>query len=266
MTARRRLVRGVHLLVDDPGGDGIPLVWAHGLTSSRALEDAFGLFGWSGLDGLRVIRYDARGHGGSDGSPDPATYTWPALAEDLLGVMDVVGIRRCAIGGASMGCATAIHVATIMPSRVDRLVLVIPPTAWETRAASRDLNLAGARLVDDVGPRAVVDVLQQQPPLAVLGELGERWRDEGLRQLLEMDRPLLAAIYRGAAASDLPPATVLSSVVAPTLLLAWSGDPTHPVSTARQLADTLPNAQLHVADDLDGIRSWPLLINDFLVG
>ena len=241
-------------------------MWAHGLTSSRALEDALGLFGWLGLDSLRVIRYDARGHGGSGGSPDAAVYTWPALAEDLLGVMDAVGVRRCAVGGASLGSATALHAAMAMPSRVERLVLVIPPTAWETRAASRDLNLAGARLVDDVGPQAVVDVLQQQPPLAVLGELGERWRDEGLRQLLDMDRALLSAIYRGAAASDLPPAPVLSSVVAPTLLLAWSGDPAHPVSTARQLADALPNAQLHVADDLGGIRSWPLVINEFLDG
>jgi hypothetical protein len=58
---------------------------------------------------------------------------------------------------------------------------------------------------------------------------------------------LLAAIYRGA-------------------VLAWSGDPTHPVSTADQLADLLPNAQLHVADDLAGIRSWTGLIYEFLDG
>lgn len=216
------------------------------------------------LDGVRVIRYDARGHGDSEGTADAASYTWPELAADLVGVLDVVGIERCAVGGASLGCATALLAATVVPSRVEQLVLVIPPTAWEERVATRGLNLTGARLVDDVGPRAVVDVLAQQPPLAVLGEHGERWRDEGLRQLLEMDHALLPAIFRGAAASDLPPAEVLASVTAPTLLLAWSDDPTHPVSTARQLASILPNAQLHVADDLDSIRGWPLLISDFL--
>jgi len=259
-------VRDVHLVVDDPGGDGIPFVWCHGLTSSRTLEDSVGVFEWLRLESLRVIRYDARGHGGSDGTPDASAYTWPALAADLVGVMDAVGIERCAAGGASLGGATALHLATAMPSRVARLVLVIPPTAWETRASSRHLNLAGARLVDDVGPQAVVEVLRQQPPLAVLGDHGQRWRDEGLRQVLEMDRTLLSAIFRGAAESDLPSADDLASIVAPTLLLAWSDDSTHPVSTAEQLADILPNAQLHVADDLAGIRSWTPLIDDFLHG
>ena len=264
MTVRRHRVRGVDLAVDDPGGDGVPFVWAHGLTSCGALEDSVGVFGWRRLERARVIRYDARGHGASGGTPDAATYTWPELSADLLGVMDAAGIDRCAAGGASMGCATAIHAAVAMPSRVERLVLVIPPTAWETRAASRDLNLAGARLLEDAGPQAVVDALQQQPPLAVLGDLGERWRDAGHQQLLEMDSGLLPSIFRGAASSDLPSVDVIASVAAPALVLAWSGDATHPVSTAERLADALPNAHLHIADDLAAIRGWTGLVDDFL--
>ena len=259
-------MRGIELAVDDPGGDGIPFVWGHGLISSRAVEDAAGVFGWVGLDGVRVIRYDARGHGGSDGAPDPATYTWPALAADLLGVMDAVGIDRGAVGGASMGCATALHAAVSAPSRVDRLVLAIPPTAWATRPAARRLNLAGAELVEDAGVQPVADALRQQPPLAVLGEHGDRWRDEGLRRLLETEPRLVAAIYRGAAGSDLPSAGVLASITAPALVLAWSGDPAHPISTAEQLADVLPDARLHVADDLTGIVRWRALVGDFLAG
>ena len=43
MTVRRHRVRGVDLAVDDPGGDGVPFVWAHGLTSCGALEDSVGV-------------------------------------------------------------------------------------------------------------------------------------------------------------------------------------------------------------------------------
>jgi 3-oxoadipate enol-lactonase len=257
-------VRGVDLAVDDPGGPGVPFVWAHGLTSSVGHEDAMGLFGWNRFDDLRVVRYDARGHGGSSATLDPAGYAWPALAEDLLALMDRVGLDRSAIGGASMGCATALFAALAAPARIDRLVLVIPPTAWETRAAQRDVYLAGAQVVADAGPAAIVELLGQQPAVGAFGAEGPRLRDEGLSRLVDFDGNVLATILRGAASSDLPSPDVLATIRQPALVLAWAGDGGHPISTAERLGDVLPAAVVHVAADLAAIAGWGQLVHEFL--
>jgi len=257
-------VRGGPLVVDDPGPGGVPFVWAHGLTSSRRHEDATGLFAWSRTGGMRVIRFDARGHGESPGPSEAVAYTWPVLAEDLLALMDGLGLAHSAIGGASMGCATALYATVAAPARVDRLVLVIPPTAWETRAAQREAYLQAARLVEERGPMAMAETLRQQPPVGAFGADGERRRDEGLQRFAELDGDLLATILRGAASSDLPPPDVLAGIRQPALVLSWSGDGGHPTSTAERLAEVLPASELHVADDLAAIGRWPTLVRDFV--
>jgi len=50
-------------------GSGVDLIWGHGLTQSRELEDRFGLVNWSDVPAT-VVRYDARGHGRSESTPD----------------------------------------------------------------------------------------------------------------------------------------------------------------------------------------------------
>ena len=110
-------VRGAGLEVDDPGADGHPFLWGHGLTSSMASEDSTGVFGWRDAlgDGWRVVRYDARGHGASSATSDEADYAWPNLALDSLALLDALGLDRVVLGGASMGAATALHAAVLAP-------------------------------------------------------------------------------------------------------------------------------------------------------
>ena len=88
----------------------------HGLTAtrryvvmgSRALERA----------GHRVVAYDARAHGQSDGARDPRTTATTALAADLLAVLDDRGIDRAVLAGASMGAHTLTTFALEHPERV----------------------------------------------------------------------------------------------------------------------------------------------------
>ncbi|MDO9356992.1 MAG: hypothetical protein Q7T55_25065, partial [Solirubrobacteraceae bacterium] len=77
---------------------------------------------------------------------------------------------------------------------------------------------------------------------------------------------LLPALLRGAALSDLPVPEELQAITAPTLLLAWSDDMTHPVSTALALSETLPNARLVVARTPYGLMAWPGLFADHVTG
>lgn len=74
----------------------------------------------------------------------------------------------------------------------------------------------------------------------------------------------MAAALRGAAASDLPEPAILQSLRAPALILAWRGDPAHPLSSAEQLAECLPRANLRVAATLAELRAWSGSIREFL--
>src|SRR5215470_8871307 len=100
-------VRGVQLEYS-VAGDGPPFVWGHGLTSSMASEDAFSMLDFARLAACcRVVRYDARGHGQSESTPEPGDYAWSELARDQLALADALGIGTYIAAGASMGCATA---------------------------------------------------------------------------------------------------------------------------------------------------------------
>jgi pimeloyl-ACP methyl ester carboxylesterase len=265
-------VRGVDLAVREKGR-GPTFLWGHGLLSSMAQEDEVGLFDWSSTaDVARLVRYDARGHGDSEASDDARDYTWPSLAQDMLGVADALAAGTAegreaeglVVGGASMGCATAIHAALAAPERVTAMVLVIPPTAWRTRAAQRRLYRAGATMAATVGLGPFVALMRLQPlPRLFKGEMA-RMREVALRHLATADRHVVAKVLRGASQSDLPSPERLGRIRVPALILAWEGDPTHPVSTARKLARVLPQSRLHVAATHDEVADWPPLVHDFL--
>ncbi len=255
-------VRGIDLAVRE-SGKGRPFVWGHGLLGSMAQEDVAALLDWAEISrAARLVRYDARGHGGSEATLDPADYRWPELAADLLALADAVGAERSVLGGLSMGCATALHAAAAAPSRVDALVLVAPPTAWSTRPRQARVYRVLAAVIEraGLGPFRCMAALGA---LAASGYLAALQRSvaQGLRRA---DARAVVAALRGAAASDLPAPAALRSIRAPALVLAWSGDAAHPVSTAERLAELLPRADLRVAHDLGEVLEWSATIGGFV--
>lgn len=240
----------------DVRGSGPALVWGHGVTSSRRREDELGgLFGWSGLaDAGRatVVRYDARGHGRSGATTEADDYRWPSLALDQWALVDALRLERPVLGGASLGAATALHAALLRPGDVAGLLLVIPPTAWETRRAQAELYRAGADLVQSSGATAFIEAAAAAPVPAPFRDL-----PEAPRPVPDVADDVLPIVLRGAAASDLPEPHLLRSLDVPATVLAWAGDAGHPVSTAEVLADVLPRATLEVAEDLATVLAWP---------
>jgi pimeloyl-ACP methyl ester carboxylesterase len=256
-------VRGVALAVRE-SGRGQPLLWGHGLLGSMAQEDAAGLFDWEAMGrAVRLVRYDARGHGRSEASLDPADYRWPELARDLLALADATGAARPVLGGLSMGCATALHAAAAAPERALGLVLVAPPTAWSTRPRQARIYRTLAAVVERVGlgPFRLSSWLGRLFPGPDYLALLQRSVAQGLRRA---DWRAVVAALRGAAASDLPEPERLRAVAAPALILAWRRDPSHPLATAERLAELLPGAELRVAGSLDEIRGWSDAIRSFL--
>lgn len=243
-------------------GRGPVFLWGHGLLSSMAQEDEIGWFDWTTTaEAMRLVRFDARCHGDSEVTRDPVAMRWPALASDMLGVADGVEADRLVLGGASMGCATALYAALAAPHRVDKLVLVIPPTAWSSRAPQRRLYRAAATMVATAGVGTYATFLATQPAPPLLAAA----REVSLRHLARADRRAVVSALRGASGSDLPSTARLSTLRSPALVLAWHGDPSHPTSTAQALVAALPSATLQEARTARDVESWPELVRRFLV-
>lgn len=257
-TVTTSLIRGcniAHEWTDNSGSDGIlDVVWGHGLTQSRALEDDADMLDWAGVD-ARVLRYDARGHGESDSTPDMDGYSWEELSRDQLEIATSLQIDRYVAGGASMGCATALHAAVLAPERVIGLILVIPPTGWEHRAAQTDVYEQGAKVVETYGVEPLIKAgaaVAPPDPLLEDSDYRER-RAAGLRS---WDPGRLAQAMRGAARAQLPDRSAIATITCPTLVLAWTGDPVHPVSTAEELARLLPHAEVHIDSTTAEMANW----------
>jgi len=188
----------------------------------------------------RVICFDHRGHGGSQVPPGP--YTVDDLGNDVLALLDGLGLPRVSYCGLSLGGMVGMWLAAHHPERVARLALLctaahLPPAAgWHERAA----------LVRADGTASIAN--------AVLG----RWftagflADPARRPLLDRYRRMLSATpaegYAGCceaiAALDLRPA--LPRICASTLVVAGADDPAIPPPLGAEIAAAVPGARFTV--------------------
>ncbi|MFB9326306.1 alpha/beta fold hydrolase [Paenibacillus aurantiacus] len=89
---------------------------------------------------FRVLRYDYRGHGGSD-TPD-GPYSFDRLGRDVIELLDALGFERVHVLGLSLGGVVGQWLGIYAPERVDRLILsntssyLGPADQWEGLIAS----------------------------------------------------------------------------------------------------------------------------------
>ncbi|MEV6208035.1 alpha/beta fold hydrolase [Kitasatospora sp. NPDC051914] len=121
MTAGRHLhVNGIDLYYEEHGpADGRPLVALHG--GLLTAEMAFGALITALPPGRRVIAPELQGHGHTADSD--REFRIGHLAEDVLGLLDHLGIERADLLGFSLGGYVALELAISHPARVDHLVL-----------------------------------------------------------------------------------------------------------------------------------------------
>ena len=92
-------------------------------------------------DNYQIICYDKRGHGKS--SPIQGPYTFDMLENDVISIMDEIGIDKAHFVGLSMGGMTSLGLALKHSNRFDKLVCCaaradMPPPAieaWDQRMA-----------------------------------------------------------------------------------------------------------------------------------
>jgi 3-oxoadipate enol-lactonase len=101
-----------------------PVVLLHALGEQSA--------DWAGVASALAAHWhvyapDLRGHGASDW---PGRYTMAAVAADVAGLFDALGLRSAIVVGHSMGGAAAYQFAAGRPDRVSGLVLEDPAPPW----------------------------------------------------------------------------------------------------------------------------------------
>jgi pimeloyl-ACP methyl ester carboxylesterase len=178
--------------------------------------------------GRRVIAPDARGHGKSEKSHDPARYGEQRMARDLAVLLEVSGESQIDLVGYSMGAIVSLIFAS-NDKRVRKLVVggvgsgVIECGGVDRRAVPND---------------AIIDALSAEDPSTI--GMPEAGAFRMLADALGADRKALAAqaasIYRGDIA--------LGRISAQTLLLAGESDPL--AIRPEVLCEAIPGATLRI--------------------
>lgn len=222
----------LHYRVDgDP--DGAPLVFCNSLGTDLRVWDAI----LPHLpDGLRIIRFDKRGHGLSDCPPSP--YAMGTLVRDAERLLDMLGVRDALWVGLSIGGLIGQGLAT---KRLDLVrALVLSNTAakigtrdiWDQRIRAT-LDDGVASLADAVMERWFSAAFRATPELALWRNMLCRTPDQG---------------YAGccAAISGADFYTTTAALRLPVLGIAGTEDGSTPVDLVRETTDLVPGSRFEI--------------------
>lgn len=227
-------VRGQVFHYTDTGGDRPPVVFSHGFLMSgemfapqvEALKDDY-----------RVITWDWRGFG--ETKTDGAPFTAWDQAEDLLALLDHLGIDSAVLGGMSHGGYITMRAALLAPDRVRAIMLL-------------DTSASGLTEEEKVGYRHLfgqwselgpTDELTETLAHLIIGdpEINEVWKAKWRIWPKErMANPSEATVE----AEDIRPR--LKEIVCPAIVLHGVDDAAFPVTLAEAIADELPNCGPYV--------------------
>lgn len=222
----------LHYRIDGPE-DGTPVVFANSLgTDMRLWDPIMPLL----PDGLRILRFDKRGHGLS--SCPPAPYSMGALVSDTEKLMDHLGFRDAFFVGLSIGGMIAQGLA------VKRLDLMRAMVLSNTGAKIGNAEMWGTRIADveNGGIESLADAVM------------ERWFSREFRTSIDLElwRNMLVrqldAGYAGCAAaiSGTDFYTTTASLRLPTLGIAGSEDGSTPPDLVRETVDLIPGSKFHL--------------------
>jgi pimeloyl-ACP methyl ester carboxylesterase len=241
-------VRGIDIYYEEQGSrDDPPLVVAHGLMGSIALSVRFGERPEAlATRGLRVVSYDARGHGRSGYSTSQADYRWASLAEDLHEFIRALGLERASIYGGSMGAGTALMLALDHPDAVDKLVLRAPPPFGEQVRPARRLFGGLSYLYQFLGSGVTARIVTALPQAHQAQRMNP---SNDMRSFFASQRreAVVPAIRGLLGSKPQLPTQRFGEITQPALVLTHPNDVIHPLASGELLHDRMPHARLAVA-------------------
>jgi pimeloyl-ACP methyl ester carboxylesterase len=236
-------LRGTTLHYDDTGpSTGLPVLLIHGHPFNRTL--------WAPqvealvAAGHRVIAPDLRGYGES--GVEAGTVYLADFADDLVGLLDHLGIEQAVVGGVSMGGQIAMELQRGHAHRVSALVLSDTSAPAETEEGKAFRNrLADRLLTEGMGGYAdeVIGKMLADYNVTAMPDVAEHV----LRMMRATDPRGAAAALRGRA--ERPDyRDTLGAVRSPVLIVVGADDVYTPVSDAETIRELVPHAVLTVID------------------
>jgi pimeloyl-ACP methyl ester carboxylesterase len=218
-------------------GEGEPIVLVHGFASTKEVNWVYP--GWVSTltqAGWRAIVLDNRGHGQSTKLYDPAEYHTDRMVEDVVALLDHLGLARADLFGYSMGARVCAFLAAHHPARMRALIL----------------GGLGIHLIDGAGLPEEVAAALEAPRKEVTDPVGRQFRV--FAEQTKSDLRALAACIRGS--RQTLPREEAQTIRAPTLIAVGTKDSV--AGSARSLAAIIPDAQ---ALDIPG-RDHMLAVGD----
>lgn len=189
---------------------------------------------------FRLVRADARGHGGSDAPPPP--YTLERLGADVVALLDALEIEHAHLVGASLGGLVALWIAVQHPDRVDRAVFsgtaarIGTAEAWQERADA--VRAGGIEAVTDLVMSRFFSVAFRREHADVVGRFADMLRAQPAHGYEATCLALRDADLR----ED------VGGVVAPSLILAGDQDEATPLADARWLHAAIAGSRLRTLE------------------
>jgi pimeloyl-ACP methyl ester carboxylesterase len=203
--------------------------------------------------GNRVLTLDLRGHGRSDRPPDMWRYAMSFFAQDVVALLDHLGVDQAVVGGTSLGANTTLEVASLAPERLRGMVVEMPVLDNALLACAVAFTpLMIALTVGEPVMKAVSRVARLIPENRV------PWAANVLLDTVRQDPEPSAAVLQGIfAGRTAPHRSERRTFTAPTLVIGHHRDPVHPFSDAGLLAEELPNGRLLEASSILELRVAP---------
>jgi 3-oxoadipate enol-lactonase len=210
----------------------------------------------------RILRYDQRGHGGTQATTGP--YSFDILVADVMGLLDALAIKRANFAGLSMGGMTALFLAERHRERFDRIIACDCGPASTPASAQQWKERIDVAAKDGMAALVEPTVNRWFPPDFVASKAPV------LDKIREMIRSTPFAGFAGCAQAlsdyDLRPG--LAGIDRKTLLIVGTKDAT--LAGIRQIKETVPGAELvelegagHIAN-VEQPAAFTRAIRDFL--
>ena len=217
----------------DGAGDGAPLVFANALGTDLRI--------WDGVlahlpGGLRILRYDMRGHGLSDAPEGP--YSMGQLVRDAERLMDLAGMKDAIFVGLSIGGMVAQGLAAKRLDLVRGLVLshtackIGTRQIWADRIAQVDAQGIGA-ILDGTLDKWFAPGCRRTPGALAIRHMLERTPPQGY-----------SGCCHAIAGTDFM--TPTSGLRLPALGIAGADDGSTPPDMVRETLDLIPGAQFRL--------------------
>ena len=189
--------------------------------------------------GHHVIALDLLGHGRSDRPADPTLYSMTAFGEQVIALLDHLGIDEAVVGGTSLGANVSLEVADIAPDRVRGLIIEMPVLDNATEAAV--IAFAPLMVLARVAPFAVSAVrrVSRSVPRGVV----PFWAGIVLDTLNQRPAPMSATMHGLFFGRVAPPSPRRRQLEMPALVVGHTRDPIHAYADAALLAEEMPHAR-----------------------